>query len=384
MKTPLFLLYPQPSDDFSRKVFCQRVHLFHKQSLLNIPIMMLGTGCLAWFQFVSETPIEHLWIWIAAFLITTIAIIICDRLYRELCSFKELRNWIILRCSIGLIAFLLYGLSPFLIPETSDQIYSVILYTILLFIWFMSLFSINIIPEYYLAATLVLLPPLSYFMLAQEQYLNMMLTILLPLAILVALPKAFLLTKTSISDISYQLLLQQEVEDHHKAKQQIGASALYDELTGIANKRFFLETSQIMIASTLRMHKRVGLVMLEIDNAAQLSLQLDLNNMQKTLKVTADRIASSIRSSDIAARIDEFRFAILIVNLDSENQLDILIASLTNKLSNELPLRQPDTHLSVSIASSIAPDDGHDINCLFRTTEQRLKQISKLRKRRNG
>ena len=383
MKTQLFLLYPLPKDDFKRKAFCQRVHLFHQQSLYNIPLLLLGSGCLSMFIYMAGSSVYRLSIWLCAFAVVTTAIFICDRLYRHMGRYKDLRGWIILRGTLGWLAFALYGLSPFLLPNDVDQVFLITLYTILLFIWFMSLFSMNPFPEYYVASTLITLLPLSYQMLQQQQFLNLSLVALLPVAMLVALPKAFLLTRTAVRDISYQLLLQQEVDDHLQAKQQLHTSSLYDRPTGLANKRFFLESSQIIVASNLRMNTRIGLVMIDISNIPQLKLKLNEKHLKKMVQITADRLGSSIRASDIAARVCEYRFAVLVANIESEQQLDILSESFTSKLQVELPIKEQETRLQISIGSAIAPDDGDCIDQLYRSAEQRLTQISKLRKRRN-
>lgn len=383
MYNNLFLLFSPTDGAFEQEMFCHRVAVFHQHCRFNAPMVMVGAACISLFLSLAETSPFTLMLWLLALAIVVSAMIICDRIYDPEETYPQVQGWLKLRLFIGSCCAILYGLSPFLIPTESDLALSVCMFTIIIFIWCMSLLSMTTFPEYYLIYTAGLLLPMATYLLQNDQQVASLFLLLLCIAILVALPKAFSLSHTAIREISHRLLLKHEIEDHLNARNQLTKHALYDELTGLYNSRLFTESAQIIIANANRIRKRVGLIILDVDNFSKIHDQFGTQQADLVLQITAGRLVNNIRESDIPARIGGDRFAILIANLDNEEQLEKLIDSLSEKLAEPIPLTHQQLSIQACFGSAISPDDECNIKRLLLSAEQRMNQIKRIRHRRN-
>lgn len=383
MHNNLLLLFSPIENSFEQEMFCHRVDVFHQHCRFNVPMVLVGAGCIALFLWLAKISSFTLIAWLLALSIVVTAMIICDRLYDPQEKYPQIRGWLKLRFFIGICSTSLYGLSPFLIPSGAELYLIVCMFTIIIFIWCMSLLSMTTFPEYYLIYTAGLLLPMAVYLQYYDQQATSLFLLLLCIAVMVALPKAFSLSQTAIREISHRLLLKHEIEDHLSARNQLTKHAIYDELTGLYNTRLFTESAQIIIANASRIRKRVGLIMLDVDNFSTICNQVGTKQADLVLQLTADRLINNIRESDIPARIGGDRFAVLIANLDNEEQLEKLIDSLSEKLAEPILLTHQQLSIQVSFGSAISPDDDCDIKRLLLSAQQRMNQIKRVRHRRS-
>ncbi|WP_027184515.1 GGDEF domain-containing protein [Desulfovibrio inopinatus] len=92
--------------------------------------------------------------------------------------------------------------------------------------------------------------------------------------------------------------------------QQIHDLAIKDELTGLSNRRAFVETVGLALAQSNRYDKPLSLVMIDIDYFKRINDTLGHVMGDRVLKEFAFVIRSSVRKSDIVARIGGEEFAL--------------------------------------------------------------------------
>ncbi|MBF0508078.1 MAG: diguanylate cyclase [Deltaproteobacteria bacterium] len=162
---------------------------------------------------------------------------------------------------------------------------------------------------------------------------------------------------------------------HHRAKEEIKHLANHDSLTGLANRRFLNELFDHLRARAKRSGKQMAVFYLDLDNFKPVNDRLGHRAGDEVLRMMAQRIRSSLREMDTAARIggDEF----VIISEDLTNYLDagIIAQKIMGQISLPCGIDGDVCHLGVSIGISIFPFDGDDLDTLIRKADAAMYRI---------
>ena len=114
------------------------------------------------------------------------------------------------------------------------------------------------------------------------------------------------------------LILAALIEQMHSAVQRISDLASTDALTGLLNLRAFEEVLQQEHRKAERFGRPYTLVIVDVDNLAQINETLGHEAGSQILGSVAAAITRSIRTSDVAARLGGDEFIVLLVEADAE------------------------------------------------------------------
>jgi diguanylate cyclase (GGDEF)-like protein len=106
------------------------------------------------------------------------------------------------------------------------------------------------------------------------------------------------------SAISLITMLKDRSEIKHKA------AALIDPLTGLANRRAFMDRAQHMVDANARDNSPISLLAFDIDNFKQINDAFGHPTGDRVLQIFADVLSSAARPADMAARIGGEEFAL--------------------------------------------------------------------------
>jgi diguanylate cyclase (GGDEF)-like protein/PAS domain S-box-containing protein len=107
----------------------------------------------------------------------------------------------------------------------------------------------------------------------------------------------------------------QDITERKAAEAEIRALALHDQLTGLPNRRFFLEQLPVVLSASLRHHQFGALLFIDMDNFKQLNDTLGHEAGDRMLKDVAGRLRASLRDVDMAFRFGGDEFVVLIEEL---------------------------------------------------------------------
>lgn len=131
-----------------------------------------------------------------------------------------------------------------------------------------------------------------------------------------------------------------------------------DELTGIANRRFFDSSIHARLAETHRRETRFGLLMFDVDHFKKFNDRHGHATGDRVLKTVAATLGSNIRAFDLAARFGGEEFAVIVADPEQENlaetadRLRVLVARSGVKTDDA------SLHVTVSLgATMVRPDD---------------------------
>jgi diguanylate cyclase (GGDEF)-like protein len=162
--------------------------------------------------------------------------------------------------------------------------------------------------------------------------------------------------------------------EHIEKSEQVDYLALYDPLTGLANRSLFVERLAQNMRAAADEGRKVGVAVLDLERFKTINDSLGRQAGDALLKQVAQRFGGFAEEHTHLARLDRDHFAVMVSGLTTEEQA----ARLTEQRLKECfgpPYVVGGTELRISAKVGIAlyPGDGDDAETLLRNAESALK-----------
>ena len=153
-----------------------------------------------------------------------------------------------------------------------------------------------------------------------------------------------------------------------------------DSLTGLANRRYFLEQSEREVSRTARYGGAIGVLMLDIDHFKEINDTYGHGVGDAVLKHLAELFKLELRDLDIVGRLGGEEFAIALPQTDSEQSMEVAERLLKSVRETKISLQRAfPLKMTISIGIACQTGAGNDIKTLLRQADQALYEA-----KRNG
>ncbi|RMF18987.1 MAG: EAL domain-containing protein [Gammaproteobacteria bacterium] len=156
------------------------------------------------------------------------------------------------------------------------------------------------------------------------------------------------------------------------ANASMQAMALYDALTGLANRRLFSDRLEQSLRAASRDHTRVALLFLDLDQFKRINDTLGHDAGDQLLKTIAERLKGCVREKDTVARLGGDEFVILLTDVHEDNAVRVVARHVLTELKRPMQINNHELRVSTSIGITLAPDDGNDVEKLMKNADLAL------------
>lgn len=173
--------------------------------------------------------------------------------------------------------------------------------------------------------------------------------------------------------------IQRDITERRKSEEKIRSLAYYDNLTGLPNRSFHRELLARAIIMAKRNSRNMATMFLDLDGFKKINDSMGHDAGDELLRLTAQRLLSSLRGSDGIARVntDESansvvsrlggdEFIILLNEIAHQNDAVLVARRILKVFEQPFKLNEKEAYISVSIGISLYPMDGE-------TAEELLK-----------
>jgi diguanylate cyclase (GGDEF)-like protein/PAS domain S-box-containing protein len=144
-----------------------------------------------------------------------------------------------------------------------------------------------------------------------------------------------------------------DISARKRAEEELRRAAMHDGLTGLANRRYFLEYLERAMARVQRRPDRaIGLLFLDLDRFKQVNDSLGHLAGDRLLSSIARRLQGCVRPGDVLARLGGDEFAVLLEDLNDPTDATRVAERMQEALL--MPLLSETTEVVVTASIGIA------------------------------
>jgi len=163
--------------------------------------------------------------------------------------------------------------------------------------------------------------------------------------------------------------LNHEIAKRKVAEQELKELALYDKLTGLANRHHFLGLLTQAMARSRRNDKQLAILFIDLDRFKVINDSMGHDVGDLMLQEVAQRIKACLREEDIVARYGGDEFACVLMDIVSEADVAKVVDKLIATLAHPFNLEWREQFIGSSIGITIFAGTGERAEELVRNAD---------------
>jgi len=174
-----------------------------------------------------------------------------------------------------------------------------------------------------------------------------------------------------------------DITSNRVTEDKLFYQAHFDSLTGLPNRRLFLDKISSMINEAKRDDSQVALMYLDFDRFKEINDSLGHSAGDELLRIMAHRLRQHLRNSDTlsrtkspappeVSRLGGDEFAILMSRFSSIEEVEEVAKRVLSLVSDPVTIGGQVVWNACSIGIAIFPDDGEDISTLVKNADSAL------------
>jgi diguanylate cyclase (GGDEF)-like protein/PAS domain S-box-containing protein len=186
---------------------------------------------------------------------------------------------------------------------------------------------------------------------------------------------------SNVYSVNDERVIQCNIRDISERKQlerNLIVAATHDILTGLPNRVLFNDHYILALAGAKRYHKKLALMVLDIDHFKEINDSQGHLYGDQLLKEFAKRLSGAVRKTDTVSRMGGDEFAILLTEVkEAESVANNLAQKILEKERKPFVFNKHEVRITASIGISNYPDDGEDIEMLIKYADTAMYQAKK-------
>ena len=183
-------------------------------------------------------------------------------------------------------------------------------------------------------------------------------------------PGAFAAEEVDVVNfIATQLAL---VTERHDLVERLRRMALYDPLTGLANRSLLYDRMEQSLARAVREAQGVSVLFIDVDNFKAINDWLGHRAGDEILQSLAQRLEGSVRKCDTIARLGGDEFVVIIDGARTREAGRRVADKILGCFREPVVAGGQSVRVSLSIGISQFPDDGRDRETLIRMADRNM------------
>jgi diguanylate cyclase (GGDEF)-like protein len=169
----------------------------------------------------------------------------------------------------------------------------------------------------------------------------------------------------------------QAAQSFNKMMQTISNLTFYDTLTALPNKLQFMDRLNHEIADCSRDNEKLAVIIFDIDKFENINNALGHSAGDTYLKYLATQISEQLDENEIACRLSEDRFAILLPNNPQETYAIRTSLKLLDLVKQPWNIDHHTLHITASSGIAFYPSDGEDCEMLLKNALSAMLRAKK-------
>ncbi|WP_126443865.1 sensor domain-containing protein [Sulfuricystis multivorans] len=150
---------------------------------------------------------------------------------------------------------------------------------------------------------------------------------------------------------------------------EIAFRANYDPLTGLPNRNLLAERLGQALKQARREGSRVAVMFIDLDFFKQVNDTLGHAIGDRLLQLVAERMRLCVRETDTISRLGGDEFVVVLTDISESAPAGNVAEKIIAQMNEPFDIEGNEIHIGASIGITLFPDDGRDIDALFRNAD---------------
>ncbi len=177
--------------------------------------------------------------------------------------------------------------------------------------------------------------------------------------------------------ITHYIAIFRDISERKKTENKLTFLANNEILTGLHNRRYFIEQLESYIQQPYYEKTGLSLLFIDINHFKEVNDVFGHHVGDKTLQLIAKRIKNSVSHHDLVCCYGGDEFAILLINSPASNA-EIVAQRLQRNIEKPYQINEISLDISVSIGIAQYPEAGNNANALLRNATQAMANVRHL------
>ena len=160
--------------------------------------------------------------------------------------------------------------------------------------------------------------------------------------------------------------------ERHRADQRLVNLALYDQLTGLANRTMFRDRLDQAIARSRRRDETFAMMFLDLDHFRSVNDSIGHEAADGILQEVASRLRTTLRETDTVARLGGDEFAVILDAPSGQHEAKLAADRILRALGEPVHLDGEDLVVTASIGAAAFPGAGGSAEALLRSADSAM------------
>ncbi len=168
-----------------------------------------------------------------------------------------------------------------------------------------------------------------------------------------------------------------DTTEQELAEEKIRHSAHHDLLTGLPNRRLFLDRLELEIKHAQRSSLPLAVLFMDLDGFKNVNDSLGHEAGDRLLSEVAVRLTDCVRADDTVARIGGDEFTVLLTGAKQRKDVELVARTIIDSIAIPFDIAQQTVRISVSIGITLYPQDATSPTALLEAADQAMYKAKK-------
>lgn len=170
-------------------------------------------------------------------------------------------------------------------------------------------------------------------------------------------------------EIAYFVSTFMDITERKRILDELEHMANHDILTGLPNRKLFINQLDHAMRLARRNDVMVGLLFIDIDGFKPVNDSFGHDVGDELLKAIAHRLQQCVRDSDTIARIGGDEFTLIMENVQQLDHVTAVAEKILAAMSEPFVIGEHECRIGASIGISLYPDDSRDLDDLIKKAD---------------
>lgn len=171
--------------------------------------------------------------------------------------------------------------------------------------------------------------------------------------------------------------ISRDITEQALAEEKVWHNAHHDFLTGLPNRRLFLDRLEQEIRHAKRGSLTLAVLFMDLDGFKQVNDTLGHEAGDRLLSVVAERLTACVREDDTVARLGGDEFTVVLVGVKQREDVERVAQTIVDALAMPFHVAQQPVRISASIGIALYPRDASSPFALLEAADKAMYEAKK-------